>query len=147
MENYSWYNVLHYWCFRKDPIGSGLSIPFLIGVEREFGRGEDYHIEDLISELNSINSELSITIRYCSNIDMDVCCLDELTNQEKKYYKSIDSIFLAVDDYDELKTFKEFQSVVKSEYLDYVERGNYSINNGKWSGFTDDDLLLINNIL
>jgi hypothetical protein len=74
-------------------VGSRLSIPFLIGVEKEFGRGEDYKIDDLLSEFHSIESDVSITIRNCQNINMDFCCLDILNNQEKKYFKNFGSIF------------------------------------------------------
>nr|WP_042296372.1 hypothetical protein [Nonlabens ulvanivorans] len=89
MEDYLWYKVLYFWCYTKQPIGSGLTIPFLIGVEKEFGRGEDYKIDDLLSEFHSIEGgDFSITIRNCQNINMDVCCLDKLIEQEKTCYQN-----------------------------------------------------------
>ncbi|MGJ8743264.1 hypothetical protein [Polaribacter sp.] len=147
MEDYIWYKVLYYWCVTKEPVGSGLTIPFLIGVEKEFGRGEDYKIHDLLSEFHSIEGDYSITIRNCQNINMDVCCLDILNSQEKEYFENFGSIFLQVDDYSDLDSFDDFKKAVSSEYIHYIREGNYSINNAQWSGFTDFDLDLINNIM
>lgn len=147
MKDYLWYKILHYWCYTKQPNGSGLTIPFLIGVEKEFGRGETYEIDDLLNEFHSIESNFSITIRNCQNINMDVCCLDTLNEQEKTYYQNFGSIYLEVNDYKESKNFKDFKLIVIPEYSYYIEQNNYSINNGLWSDFTEADLELFKNIM
>ncbi|WP_452230024.1 hypothetical protein [Lacinutrix sp. MEBiC02404] len=147
MEDFLWYKVLYYWCFTKNPIGSGLTIPFLIGVEKKFGRGEDYEIDDLLTEFHSIEGDFSITISNCQNINIDVCCLDILNEQEKGYYQNFGSIYLEVNHYKESKTFNDFKLIVISEYIYFIEQNNYSVNNGLWSNFTDADLKLINNIM
>lgn len=147
MEDYLWYTILHYWCNTKQPNGSGLSIPFLIGLEKEFGRGKNYEIKNLLTEFHSIQGTYSITIRNCTNINMDVCCLDILNEQERAYYQNFGSIYLEVNDYIESKTFNDFILTVKSEYIGYVDQKHYSINNGLWSYFIDADLKMINNII
>ncbi|WP_405382320.1 hypothetical protein [Maribacter sp. LLG6340-A2] len=147
MEKSLWFKILYYWCFKKNPIGSGLTIPFLIGVEKEFGRGQNFETNDLLNEFYLIQVIYSITIRNCQNINMIVCCLDILNNQEKEYYKNFGSIYLEVNDYNDLKTFEDFKLKVKSEYIDYIQQNNYSINNGIWGGFTDIDLKTIEKIM
>jgi hypothetical protein len=41
------------------------------------------------------------------------------------------------------KLFENFKKVVQSEYTSYLEQKKFSLNNGKWSDFTNEDLLWI----
>lgn len=116
MKSSAWYKVLNYWCNIKTPLGSGLTIPYLIGIEREYGRGLDFGIPELLTEFNSLEEDdFVISIRKCQNINMDVCCLDKLKDEEKAYYKRFESLYLVVGRYDDFISFKKFQKVVESE--------------------------------
>ena len=63
------------------------------------------------------------------------------------YYQNFGSIYLEVNDYKESKNFNSFKLIVIDEYIYYIEQSNYSINNGLWSNFTENDLELIKNII
>jgi hypothetical protein len=146
MDDFLWYKVLNYWCNIRTPIGSGLTIPFLVGVEKKYGRGDDFNTNLLLDEFNTIDTEQSVIVSYCNNIGMDVCSLEELSKLEKNYYKKLETLFLGVGEYKDLESFEEFKKVIYDEYLIYIEEEKYSINNGKWTDFTQIDLEWLNDV-
>lgn len=140
MNNCAWYKALNYWCNIKSPLGSGLTIPFLIGVEKVFGRGEDFDIDTLLDEFRAIGGGSSITIRFCDYIGMDVCSLDILNNEEQLNYTNFDSLFLMVNDYDDVNSFEGLKKVIEDEYSSNIQQNHFSINNGVWNDFLESDL-------
>ncbi len=139
----AWYKVLYYWCYQKTPLGSGLTIPFLIGVEREFGRGENFNVSDLIDEFISISAEFSLVIGNCDEIGTEVCSLEILNTQEKEYLKSFGSLYLTSSDYRDIEELDELKDEFKKDYQ--IIDKEYSITNGQWSDFSIDDMEIIEN--
>jgi len=135
----SWFKALNHWCYQKTPIGSGLTIPFLVGVEKRLGRGENFKTSILLDEFTNLNDYV-ITIRYCDYIGMDVCELDEINEYEQSSYKNYGSLFLAVSDYDEINNLSDLKKVIAEEYSDHIKNYKFSLNDGVWSDFTEGDL-------
>lgn len=146
MEDTAWFKVLYYWCYEKTPVGSGLTIPFLIGVERNFGRGKGFDASDLIYEFASLSSEHSIIIEDCNDIGNEVCRLEILEIQEKEYYrKSFGSLYLPSAEYKDIQSLDELRIMFSRDYQ--INDKEYSINRGQWGDFNSEDLEIIENSL
>ena len=147
MNDSAWYRALNFWCNIKTPLGSGLTIPFLIGVEKKYGRGDDFGIYALLEEFTSLENDFFVSIRFCDYIGMDVCSLDILDNQEERNYKNFGSLILIVDDYNHIHKIENLKELIKNEYSTYIENNNFSLNQGTWSDFSSNDLVWLNKVI
>ncbi|MBU2973110.1 hypothetical protein [Zobellia sp. B3R18] len=143
-----WFSLLDYWGFKKEPQGSGLSIPFLVGAELQFGDNCEFSIENLLSEFIDIVSEYVIAIRFCDTIGELVCCLEKHTVQEKNYYRTrFGNLVLISDYFDEVKTPNQASLLLHKKYIQEIEHGKYSLESGYWRPFSQEDICMIKNVL
>lgn len=138
-----WYKLLYYWCFNKTPVGSGLTVPFLVGAERECGEAKDFNIDDLFSEFKSLDNDYVVSVRFCNNIGALVCCLDIFEEKEKEYYKGFGSLFLDDEYFIHLDVFNDVIAFFRNDYLTIINRKKYSISNGEWTNFSKREIKLI----
>ncbi|CAA0183006.1 hypothetical protein [Tenacibaculum maritimum] len=140
-----WYKLLYYWCFEKIPLGSGLTVPFLIGFEREYGTNVNFSTDDLLKEFKNLDNGYIISIRYCDNIGAYVCCLDEkYFVSESKYFRSFGSLFFNKADYSEKADFDDILKDFRDRYMGIISDKGYSYNEGGWTKFNKDDLNVFN---
>lgn len=136
MQKRNWFRYLDFWCNQKVPIGSGLSIPFLIGIE--LISNKDYDIETFLFELKKtkINQQV-ICLRYCPNINEIVCCLDTMENSEKKFYNNFDNLYYSITEFNDTNDFKIFKSMLIEKYKEIIENQLFSKENGNWISFSE----------
>ena len=138
-----WYTILYHWCYNRIPLGSGLTVPFLIGFEREYGGNSNYSTDDLLKEFKNLDNGYIISIRYCDDIGAYVCCLDEkYLVIERKYYKSFDSLFFNKKEYATEAVFDDVLTNFRDRYMDIIKDKGYSYNMGEWTNFTKEDMNL-----
>lgn len=135
IQEREWFKYLDYWCNRKVPIGSGLSIPFLIGIE--LMTNEDYDIKKFLSEIKNIKIDHQvICLRYCKYINEIVCCLDCMSENELKYYNNFDNIYFSLTDFNNIKDYQKFENEFIEKYSDIIKNKYFSKENGNWIPFT-----------
>ena len=134
-----WYCLLYYWCYKKVPICSGLTLPFLVGAENESGiRQDQFTISELLTEFKELSNGYTVSLRRCSMINEIVCSLDD-NNFEQAHYLAFQS--LTIED-TSLSQINEFQLIAKQLEEDYSGRindGNFSKHLGHWQSFTQED--------
>jgi len=139
-----WYNLLYFWGYLKQPLGSGLSIPFLIGAEIKFGVNSNYCTDDLLSAFKKMDCEYVIAIRDCHNIGELVCCLEEHTVEESKYFrKRFGSLVLISEYFNEVNSFSQLLQLIEEDYMPLINQGKYSVSAGKWEAFSKEDISII----
>jgi len=140
-----WYNLLDYWCSTKVPPGSGLTIPFLIGAQ---ANDEDYpeitSIKAMLEELETFGK--TTLIHFCNNIGEYVCCLTDLTDEEKKSYVGFGNLFLADDKLSSMSSLTQVCRYFESLYTEPMLVNRYSKNHGQWTEFTESDHELVSRI-
>lgn len=142
-----WFNLLYFWGYLKQPLGSGLSIPFLVGAELQFGANDNFSTDDLILAFIEMDSEYVIAIRDCNDIGELVCCLEEHTSEESKYYKKrFGSLVLISPYFNEIKSLDQLLWQIDKDYMPLIEQRKFSISKGNWNAFSKKDVAMIENI-
>jgi hypothetical protein len=142
-----WYEILYHWCYDRIPEGSGLTVPFLVGFEREYGENPNYSTDDLLNEFKNLDNGYNISIRFCDNIGAYVCCLDEkYLEGERQYYKSFDSLFFNKNEYSTEAVFDDILTDFRDGYMDIINDKGYSYHEGEWTNFTNDDISLFDEL-
>jgi len=149
MKGSLWFRLLHYWSYKRIPIGSGLTIPFLVGAERMFlDHANPFSIRNLIEEfVNSYEVGYDISIRQCNNIGTLVCCLEELEEDEKMYAENIGNLFLFANELIELTTINTLSEYLEKRFNGFINNNEYSSMAGKWMVFSQDDINTIKKAL
>jgi hypothetical protein len=140
-----WYSLLFYWCFTKVPIGSGLTIPFLIGAETINGnRHNPITINQLLNEFQRLPVGYSISIRRCSMIGELVCSLDH-GDSENEHYPSFGSLVITDFTLAPTKDYATILIKLHDLYSSNINSECFSKHHGKWQHFTDEDYEIITN--
>ena len=149
MKKSSWFKLLYYWSYLRVPNGSGLTIPFLIGAERKSSNHNDhFSIRNLIDELvHSHEIRYEISIRQCNTIGTLVCSLDELVDDEKSDAMNIGNLYLFANELSELSTVEALSEYLAINFDEFIEKDQYSIERGKWTHFSIDDMIIIQKAL
>ena len=143
-----WYKILYYWGFLKKPLGSGLSIPFLVGAEIQYGINSNFSTDDLLLQFSKMNSKYAISIRYCDTIGELVCCLEEFAEEEtKSHQKRFGNLVLIADYFNQTKTLDHVLLLVEKDFMPLIKKEKYSVSYGKWSSFSQNDVSMITNLI
>ena len=148
MNDKIWYKLLYYWSYSKKPIGSGLTIPFLIGAINDYSDPIDVcSIRKLIQDFADINlNNYQVSIRFCTTIGTLVCCLENLIEEELIGAKKIGNLYLMADSLNYV-SINELVEYLENKFNDYITNANYSISNGKWNKFSKTDKETIEKVL
>ena len=148
MEQPVWYRLLYYWCYEKVPVGSGLTIPFLVGAELFANEQQrKLSIPELISEFRFHKSNKVISIRYCLNIGEYIVSLDEMCENEKSHFLHFGNFYIVEEKLATLNDYQNILDVLENRYLDMISHGKFSKDYGKWKSFSDTDVHTINRVL
>lgn len=140
MNDKIWCKLLYYWSYRKVPVGSGLTIPFLIGAINDYSDPIDVcTIRKLILDFADIKlNNYHVSIRFCTTIGTLVCCLEKLNKEELIGAKKIGNLYLMEDSLNYVN-INEIVEYLENKFNDYITNATYSINNGKWNKFSKTD--------
>lgn len=139
------FKLLHYWCYKKIPNGSGLTIPFLIGSEK-YLNNTIISIKELLIGFSENETNYFTSIEFCGNINEyviklytveDLIYLKNYPNFGKLYIQ--DDILVNFNNLDEISLYFE------QEYSKNIKKEEYSKMFGKWVKFISDDTKMINN--
>ncbi len=148
MNNILWYRLLYFWSYKKIPIGSGLTIPFLFGAEKTFGgREECFNLIMLIEEFIEFDLErFNLTFRKCGNIGTLVCSLEELTDIEKRFSRKFGNLYIFSDRLKNIHTTELLIKYLSSQFSKFIDFEYYSIDSGKWSKFSTMEVEMIKSV-
>jgi hypothetical protein len=138
------FKILHYWCFKKVPLGSGLTIPFLIGVDYLNDRVIPDSTYNKLTELNNTNLTSLISIHFCSNIQEYVVQLNDNSDKPSlAYYKKIGQIHVTGESLEIYTSLTELSSFFDLLYMEHIRKTHFSKNFGKWTVFNEDEIRMI----
>lgn len=140
----SWYRILDYWCNRKTPLGSGLTIPYLIGIIYQIDC-ELITTNDFL-ELILTKEDKIFSIRKCDVIGEYVLQLnDENDLASLSYYTKFKNIYLTEQNL--ITKENKFEKHLDKKYTGLISRKTFSKNDGNWNKFNDDEIKWIKNVL
>ena len=140
----SWFVILDYWCNKKTPLGSGLTIPFLIGVIN-LADGKLINTSDFFKLLFDKKDEI-FSIRKCNDIGEYIVQLNDKNDLPSlKYYNKFKNIYSTEKEL--LTENGEFQIKLEKIYSELIENKTFSKNNGNWNKLNDNDIKWIKNVL
>ncbi|MCD8739688.1 hypothetical protein LT679_03650 [Mucilaginibacter roseus] len=153
MDKPYWYKLLDYWVFTED--GSGLSIPFLVGVRQQFMAGgiTSGPISSLFDEIvNGTAFEHCATIEFCRTIDAYRLGLVKRSEIITPYFTNgSDEATLAYKqtEFGGMDLTAMVNTLI-TEYGEQIASGRFSKGRsafGIWEPFTQADRLFIENAL
>ena len=145
MEDKFWYKLLK----EKSKIGTGLTIPFLIGSQKILKFKNIITIKELLSQM--IDSENEIIIKYCFQAQEYICTINK--NLAIGYYKSVTkhNNLTIIADNSFLVGVNEYEYIIETFELFYsknIKEEKYSriVNNEieKWNSFEEKEIIFIN---
>ena len=143
-----WYKLIDYWVNVRNR--TGLSIPFLIGVNKQF-IDSSLEIDEAISELfdDIVDSDMPqiVSLFYCGQVQEIVLGLDDKggIGRELRFFNQTGEPTLVVANglFNNDSSIEKIKAKLTDEYLLVIQSNNFSKNKGRWTAFTDDDLKLI----
>ena len=145
MEEKFWYTLLK----EKSKIGTGLTIPFLIGSQKILKIENIISLKELLDQM--IQSENEIVIKYCFQAKEYICTINK--NLAIGYYKSVTKInnLTIIADNSFLVGVNEYKYIIDTFELFYLsnikeERFSRIVNNEKekWKSFEEKEINFIN---
>lgn len=141
-----WNKIIDYWCESQERFG--LTIPYLVGVERIFAGRTDFNNKDLLSEINDSKFDKKYIISFCGDLAEYVIGLDR---PEYPYIKSLPHFdSLVVNDPDlEKKNLDELSDYLDELYHYKIDEELFSIDycSLEWSKFNLDEIKEITEII
>lgn len=138
-----WFNVLDFWCNKRVPIGSGLTIPFLIGSDFLIN-GELKSVSVFLNELQSLDNEI-FSIRNCNVIGEYVIQLNDSSDYSLNYFPKTKNLVITDENLIELYKSDKMIDFLTEKYSECLEKNLFSINYGKWEKINKTDLVMIKN--
>ena len=144
MEDKFWYKLLK----EKSKIGTGLTIPFLIGSQKILKFKNIITIKELLSQM--IDSENEIFIKYCFHAQEYICTINK--NLAIGYYKNVTkhNNLTIIADNSFLVGVNEYEYIIETFELFYsknIKEEKYSriVNNEieKWNSFEEKEIIFI----
>lgn len=137
MEKSLWRKLVYQWCEIDGRYG--LTLPFLIGAEKEFGSGDGFDIDVLFKELQG--SPQPYIISKCSDLDEYIVGLPK---KEYPYLGSLTkygSLYINSQDLDGLDSIDQIRMQLILLYEKPIGDNKYSKTIGfeEWTPFDDID--------
>jgi len=141
MEKSLWRNLIYLWCETKGKYG--LTLPFLVGAEREFGRGEDFDISQLFKELQLASQPYCIS--RCDDLEEFIIGLPKREYPFLKSLQRYGSLYINTPFLEHLDSIGHIQEQLALIYEKYIELKKYSKNIGydEWGYFDEYDEISI----
>jgi hypothetical protein len=147
MEKHIWINLINNFCDETILDSYGFTIPFIIGIERNFNNRVGFMVANLFEDIKENN--IVFTISDCPDLD------EIIIGQHKKSYpnpnslKKIGNFLINSEEIQDIDTIAQLISFFDDKYyneiLDNKFSKNYYTNN--WSDFDNEDKKLINKLL
>ena len=139
-----WFRLLFYWCYEKTPIGSGLTIPYLIGSEKHINN-ETISIEELLIEFSKNETNYFVSIELCANINEYVIKLNDTEDLiQLKHYPRFGNFFIQDEKLGKLVNINKISNYLQNIYYVNIKDDKFSKIDGEFIKFTIDDLEMIN---
>jgi hypothetical protein len=146
MSDSKWYNFLYYWSFNRTEIGSGLTLPFLIGVEFLENKELPKSTLQLLNEIDNNDLNILFSIHYCPNIGEYILQLNEQQDiQSLAYYKKYNSLFIGDSVLNKKQGIFEISQFLDKKYMKYILNLEFSKDSGDWRKFNNNELQMIKN--
>ncbi|HEY5326097.1 MAG TPA: hypothetical protein VIJ27_03790, partial [Mucilaginibacter sp.] len=126
----------------------GLTIPFIIGSQKYLpGSGIRQTIDDLIVDI-AVSTEFEVYLNYCLTInDLILAVRDDkklrIPVKNVVYNNNTSSFFISTFLDDMNNDITSVTAVLCDKYQQYVDTGNYSINDNERGYFTSDEIAFI----
>lgn len=136
-------SLLYYWCYKKTPNGSGLTIPFLIGANH-FLTGNKPQVINLLSDLANNNHNFNIVLERCGNVNEYVLKLYN-TNDSfgLNFYSNFNRLYFNDNSLTNCKNLEEVSDYFQILYSDCLNNDKFSKVYGNWVEFDPNDIYLI----
>lgn len=140
-----WYRLIDSWVNKR--YRSGLTLPFLIGVEKVYLDAnltlDADSIPALIDDILNSNMDQVVHIFRCGDIKEIVLGLDDQggLGRERLYENAAGepTIVVANNIYTDARTIDQIVAVLNNDYQDYLLEGEFSKNAGQWGDFNKYD--------
>jgi len=146
MSDSKWYNFLYYWSFKRTEIGSGLTLPFLIGIDFLENKKLPQSTLQLLNEIDNNDLKKLFSIHYCVNIGEYILQLNEQQDiQSLAYYKKYNSLYIGDSILKKKNGIFEISQFFDKKYMKYILNLEFSKDSGNWRIFNDDEIQMIKN--
>lgn len=148
-----WYKLIDCWVNTK--CRSGLTIPFILGVKKEFidplMEINESTIDDFINDVVNTDLPQVVLLFRCSVVDEYVLGLDDRGGMGGNLlFSNIvgePTLVIKSDIFSNQNKLSEISSFMSSSYNDVIKEGKFSKNLGDWTRFTDSDIEFITTAL
>ena len=133
----------------KSNIGTGLTIPFVIGVLKKDNQSNQLTISELLFDIVN-NAESEVMLRFCNEIGEFILTISPNFILAKRYIKHLKFDQLLVVPEKNLKGLSELDHMIASleiDYAKYINEGNFSKRGEDWYEFDENDENFIKNSL
>lgn len=150
MKNPEWYKLLKYY-EKKGYVYNGLTIPFLVGVERLLSGNKNFDSFELVEQFFSDKLPNKIGMINCDTINeyvfgsVDKETLLTQNTYSKPIFRLIDGLVINDDSFINHRD-EQLKKILQEKYIDFINKENYSKNDGEWTFFTPLDLERINGL-
>lgn len=141
MEKSLWRNLIYLWCETKGKYG--LTLPFLIGAERKFGRGEDFDMDELFKELQLAPQPYFIS--RCDDLEEFIIGLPKREYSFLGSLQRYGSLYINTPFLEDMESISKIQEQLTLIYQKHIEAEKYSKNIGydEWGYFDEYDEISI----
>jgi len=136
--------LIQQWCVDKGRYG--LTIPFLVGAEKEFGDVKEYNFEVLFKDLS--NADTKYLISYCNDLKEYVIGLPKSESPPLNMLKHFGSIYINASELEDSKSLESLKDHIKDPYLNLIHQERYSKNmdTEKWGSFDQQEIVDLKNL-
>jgi hypothetical protein len=147
MEKNIWIDLTKKYCDKLILDSYGFTVPFIIGIEREFNNRENFTIRNIFEDLKVTND--IFTISNCDDLD------EIIIGEHKKSYpnvnslKRIENIIINFKELEEVNLTEQLISFFEDKYNSKILEKEFSKNyyTHRWSYFDEQDNKLIKKLL
>lgn len=141
-----WYDFLYYWTFKRTVIGSGLTIPFLIGVEYLEKEELPKSTLQLLNDIDNNKLNILFSIHYCPNIGEYILQLNEQEDiQSLTYYKKYNNLFIGDSILNKKNGMVEISQFFDKRYMKNIRKLEFSKESGIWRKMNSEEIKMIKN--
>lgn len=145
LKNTLWQTIINQWCTVYGRYG--LTLPFIIGAEKEYGRGSAFTIKTLFIELQA--SQQPYVISQCSDLEEYIIGLPKTEYPYLGSLPKYGSLYINNQTLEDLASIEAIQGQLKFMYEKFILESKYSksTESEKWISFTDADIKTIKNAM
>lgn len=144
VKSYEWCSLIEY-SIKHKFVENGLTIPFLIGAIAII-RNRMLTISEFTDELTDKNNSKRPTIMQCANIRQLIIGIAEfetisyINKSPLSEIKSFGNLIVTDASLNHLNSVENLKPHFEKLYIEKLNEGAFSLNEGKFDSFTKDDL-------